>query len=82
MCAPHTVVQQVLADDARQCLLHLVRLHSRSSGILEGGVGVTLVCDQQTQVWVGLPVCKTKGHVLTVTAKEKQMLGPFVLRMS
>lgn len=68
--APHTVVQQVLADDARESLLHLVWLHGHSSDV-EGTVGVSAwVCDQG-QVQGGLPVCKGKGHVLNIMTMEE-----------
>lgn len=78
VCTPHAVMQQVLADDARERLLHLVRLLGCSSDLLEGAVGVpTLVSDQQMQFQVGLPICKRKGHIVTVTARRKQACSCF-----
>jgi hypothetical protein len=54
-------MQQVLADDAGECLLHLVWLHRGSSDILTNGLGVSaLVCNQQLQVQFELPIYKRK----------------------
>ena len=80
---PHTVVQQVLADDARERLLHLVWLHGRGSDI-KGTLGVSArVCDQHGQVQGGLPVCKGKGHVLNVmTMEEVRSVSWFYRRLN
>lgn len=40
----------------RKRLPHRAQLHRHSSDILKGGVGVTLACDQQMQVQIGLLV--------------------------
>ena len=58
MGAPHTVVQQVLADDARERLLHLVWLHGLGSDVKGSGRVSAWVCDQYGQVKVWLPICK------------------------
>jgi len=53
----HTVMQQVLADDARERLLHLVWFHGLGPDIPKGAVAVsTLVYNQQLQGQLRLPI--------------------------